>query len=156
MPATLQKGIIPDEIHHVHETLGRSRYRSIMDALKSVDVEGADLCVRPGYPVNPENAEKQLPAAAKQFADEGLSIPLVTTPTSFLNPEDPDVQRVYAACGDAGVANLKVGYWHWSKEDGGYWALVDRIRAALDGSKPSPQNTASAPACTTIRVLRWD
>ena len=105
----------------------------IIDALKSVGVEGADLCVRPGYPVNPENAEKQLPAVAKQFADEGLSIPLVTTPTSFLDPQAPDVQRVYAACGEAGVANLKVGYWHWSKEDGGYWAQVDRIRAALDG-----------------------
>ena len=60
-----------------------------MDALKSVGVEGADLCVRPGYSVNPENAEKQLPAAAKQFADEGLSIPLVTTPTSFLDSEGP-------------------------------------------------------------------
>ena len=57
----------------------------------------------------------------------------MTTPTSFLDPKDPDVQRVYAACGEAGVANLKVGYWHWSKEDGGYWALVDRIREALDG-----------------------
>ena len=34
----------------------------IISALKSVGVEGADLCVRPGYPVNPENAEKQLPA----------------------------------------------------------------------------------------------
>ena len=30
----------------------------IMEALKSVGVEGADLCVRPGYPVNPENADK--------------------------------------------------------------------------------------------------
>ena len=105
----------------------------IINALKFVGVEGADLCVRPGYPVNPENADKQLLVAAKQFADEGLSIPLVTTPTSFLGPKDSDVQRVYAACGEAGVANLKVGYWHWSKEDGGYWALVDRIREALDG-----------------------
>lgn len=105
----------------------------IINALKSVGVEGADLCVRPGYPVNPENADKQLPAAAKQFTDEGLSIPLVTTPTSFLDPKDTDVQRVYAACGEAGVANLKVGYWHWSKEDGGYWAQVGRIRKALDG-----------------------
>ena len=105
----------------------------IISALKSVGVEGADLCVRPGYPVNPENVDTQLPAVAKQFAEEGFSIPLVTTPTSFLSPEDPDVQRVYAACGEAGVANLKVGYWHWSKEDGGYWAQVDQIREALDG-----------------------
>ena len=81
-----------------------------------------------------KNSCQRLP---NSFADEGLSIPLVTTPTSFLDPEDPDVQRVYAACGEAGVANLKVGYWHWSKEDGGYWALVDRIRE-------SPQRISSS------------
>ena len=30
----------------------------IITALQAVEVQGADLCVRPGYPVNPENAEK--------------------------------------------------------------------------------------------------
>ena len=49
----------------------------IIDALKRSGVEGADLCVRPGYPVNPENAGAQLPAAAKRFADEGLSLSLI-------------------------------------------------------------------------------
>ena len=44
----------------------------IIDGLKSAGVEGADLCVRPGYPVNPENAPTELPAAAKRFADEGF------------------------------------------------------------------------------------
>ena len=56
----------------------------IITALQSVGVSGADLCVRPGYPVNPENATEALPAAAKQFAAAGLSIPLVTTPVIFL------------------------------------------------------------------------
>ncbi len=105
----------------------------IIKALQSVGVEGADLCVRPGYPVNPDNAEKQLPAAAKQFAAEGLSIPLVTTPGDFLDPKRADIQGVYAACGEAGVANLKLGYWHWSKEKGDYWAEVEHIRKQLDG-----------------------
>ena len=104
----------------------------IIKALKSAGVDGADLCVRPDYPVNPDNAEKELPTTAKQLADEGLSIPLVTTPTSFLDPKTHDVQRVYAACGEAGVANIKIGYWHWSQENGGYWAQVDRIREDLD------------------------
>lgn len=105
----------------------------IIKALSSVGVEGADLCVRPGYPVNPENAEKELPAAARQFADEGLSIPLVTTPGDFLDPERADVQRVYAACAEAGVANIKLGYWGWPRDKGGYWSEVDRIRKLLDG-----------------------
>jgi len=105
----------------------------IIEALHSAGVEGADLCVRPGYPVNPDNAAKELSAAAKQFADEGLSIPLVTTPGDFLDPERADIQRVYSACGEAGVANIKLGYWRWTAEEGGYWSEVDRIRKLLDG-----------------------
>ena len=55
----------------------------IIDALQSVGVQGADLCVRDGYPVNPGNIATALPEAAKRFADEGLSIPLVTAPGDF-------------------------------------------------------------------------
>ena len=105
----------------------------IITALQSVGVNGADLCVRPGYPVNPENATEALPAAAKQFAAAGLSIPLVTTPGDFLDPGQEETRRVYAAAGEAGVENIKLGYWHWHAEDGGYWAQVDFIRKQLDG-----------------------
>lgn len=105
----------------------------IIKALQSVGVKGADLCVRPGYPVNPENAETELPAAAKRFADEGLSIPLVTAPGDFLDPKQDETTRVYAAAGEAGVENIKLGYWHWSKENGGYWTQVDFIRKQLEG-----------------------
>ena len=120
----------------------------IIAALHSVGVEGADLCVRPGYPVNPENAKKALPAAAKQFEDAGLSIPLVTTPGDFLNPDQEETAGIYAAAGEAGVENIKLGYWHWqapapvarhprasahTDSENGYWAQVDAIRKQLDG-----------------------
>ena len=105
----------------------------IITALKAVGVQGADLCVRPGYPVNPENAEKELPVAAKQFAEAGLSIPLVTTPGDFLDPSSNDAQSVYAAAGEAGVENIKLGYWHWHADDGGYWSQVVSIHEQLDG-----------------------
>ena len=104
----------------------------LIRALKSVGVEGADLCVRPGYPVTPENATKELPAAAKAFEEEGLSIPLVTTPGDFTDPAIDNVEQLYAACGEAGVGHIKLGYWHWSMEEG-YWTAVDRIRKYLEG-----------------------
>ena len=104
----------------------------IIKALQSVGVEGADLCVRPGYPVNPANVEKSLPAAAKLFANEGLSIPLVTTPGDFVDPKINYAEPLYAACQEAGVENIKLGYWHWSKEEG-YWQAVERIRQLLEG-----------------------
>ena len=105
----------------------------IIEALHSVGVQGADLCVRSGYPVNPENATTALPSAAKQFATEGLSIPLITTPGDFLEPTDEETIRVYAAAGEAGVENIKLGYWHWHADDGGYWSQVDLIRRQLAG-----------------------
>ena len=105
----------------------------IITALQSVGVSGADLCVRPSYPVNPENATDALPAAAKEFADAGLSIPLVTTPGDFLDPAQEETIRVYAAAGEAGVEYIKLGYWHWHAEDGGYWTQVDAIHKQLEG-----------------------
>jgi len=104
----------------------------IMEALKSVGVEGADLCVRPGYPVNTDNVDKDLPKVAKQFADEGLCIPLVTTPGDFTNTQIDYAERMYAGCGEAGVANIKLGYWHWSADGPGYWELADTIHEELE------------------------
>ena len=100
----------------------------IMKALKSVGVEGADLCTRPGYPVNPENVDKELPRVARQFADEGLCIPLVTTPGDFIGADIDYAERMYAGCGEAGVANIKLGYWHWRENNPTYWEHVDIIR----------------------------
>lgn len=104
----------------------------IIAALKSVGVEGADLCVRPGYPVHPENVETALPDAARRFADEGLSIPLVTTPGDFVRPDMEYADRLYAACGEAGVRHIKLGYWHWSAGMD-YWEELDAVRGHLEG-----------------------
>lgn len=103
----------------------------IIDILRDVGVEGADLCVRPGYPVNPENAPSALPAAAKDFRREGLSIPLVTAPTDLTDPALPYVEKLYGACAEAGVKLIKIGYWRM--EEDGYWKTLDRIRKKLDG-----------------------
>jgi sugar phosphate isomerase/epimerase len=104
----------------------------IMDALKSAGVSGADLCTRPGYPVNPENVATALPAASKQFAAEGLSIPLVTTPGDFTQPGVEYAEALYGACGEAGVKHIKLVYWHF-KADMDYWTELDVVRGHLDG-----------------------
>lgn len=104
----------------------------IISALKEAGVSGADLCTRPGYPVNPENVSTALPAAAKQFADEGLSIPLVTTPGDFTTPDVEYADALYAGCAEAGVKHIKLGYWHF-KPGMDYWQELDTVRGHLDG-----------------------
>ena len=71
----------------------------IVDALQSVGVQGADLCVRDGYPVNPDNIATALPEAAKRFADAGRSIPLVTAPGDFNRPDIDYAEGLFQARG---------------------------------------------------------
>ncbi len=104
--------------------------QGIMHALQKAGVQGADLCVRPGYPVTPQNAETELPAAASLFQREGLAIPMITLPTSFTDPAAPEVRQVFAGCAAAGVRFIKVGYWHWSQSEP-YWDTVARVQEAL-------------------------
>ena len=37
--------------------------------LKEIGADGADLAVRPGYPIHPDNATAELPRAVKVFRD---------------------------------------------------------------------------------------
>jgi sugar phosphate isomerase/epimerase len=115
----------------------------IIAGLKSAGVEGADLCVRPGYPVNPENAKTDLPAAAKRFADEGLCIPLITTPGDFTDAGMDYADSLFEACAEAGVKFVKLGYWYM--EEGGYWATIDRCRARLEGFAKLAEKTGVKP-----------
>ena len=102
----------------------------LIGALKEVGVAGADLAVRPGYPVNPDNMAAELPRAAQRFRAAGLEIPLVTAPTSLTSPASPRAEEFYAACGAAGVAHLKLGYWRWDPERR-FWDQIAEIREWL-------------------------
>ena len=104
----------------------------LIDALQAIGVQGADLCVRDGYPVNPDNVTTALPEAARRFADAGLCIPLVTAPGDFNRPDIDYAERYYAALGEAGVAHVKLGYWHW-QPDVPYWTQLDEVRGFMKG-----------------------
>ncbi len=98
--------------------------------VKNLGFEGMDLAVRPGYCINPENVATELPTAVRLWADMGLSVPMVTTPTDFTDPRDPAAEPLLAACGEAGVREVKLGYWRYQEQ--GYWDDVVAIRGALD------------------------
>ena len=80
---------------------------------KKVGLDGFDLAVRPGYPVNPTNVAKELPVALKKFRDAGLSIGLVTAPTGMIDPKSKSAQTIFDACGNAGISAIKIGYFRY-------------------------------------------
>jgi sugar phosphate isomerase/epimerase len=93
------------------KTLRELDVKGLVAFCKEVGLDGVDLAVRPGYPVHPENVAAALPAAAKAFADAGLVIGLVSTPTDLTDPEGKAARAVFEACGKAGVPAVKIGYF---------------------------------------------
>jgi sugar phosphate isomerase/epimerase len=78
---------------------------------KEVGLDGVDLAVRPGYPVNPDNAATALPDAMRAFADAGLTIGIVTADTGLNDAEGKAAKSLFEACGKAGVPAIKIGYF---------------------------------------------
>lgn len=84
--------------------------------LKEVGLDGADMAVRPGFPVTPENVGTELPAVVKTFKDEGLVIGLVTAPTNASDPEAAGMRATFEACGKAGIPAIKIGYFPYKEK----------------------------------------
>ncbi|MBY0522310.1 MAG: sugar phosphate isomerase/epimerase [Gemmataceae bacterium] len=97
---------------------------------KEVGLDGADLAVRPGFPVTPENVATELPKAAKSFQDAGLTIGLVTGPTNVIDPDSPAAKSLFDACGKAGVPAIKLGYFAYKEK---FDASVTDARTRLAG-----------------------
>ncbi|HUU96976.1 MAG TPA: TIM barrel protein, partial [Phycisphaerae bacterium] len=100
---------------------------------QSYGLEGFDLCVRPGYPVSPDNAASALPDAVKRLNAAGLAVPMVTGNFDLLEPNHPTAKPILAAMDAAGVRLLKLGYFGFDPRKQDYWQEVDRIRRLLDG-----------------------
>lgn len=101
------------------KTLRDRSLAQLVAFIRDAGLDGVDLAVRPGYPVTPDNAAAELPKAAKAFSDAGQIIGLVTAPTSLTDPTSKQAVALFEACGAAGVAHIKIGYF-------GYKAPFDK------------------------------
>jgi len=99
----------------------------------SLGAEGYDLCVRPGYPVSPDNAATELVKAVRLLQERGLAIPMVTGNFDLLLPDHPTAGPLLAAMDTAEVRLLKLGYFGFDPLKQDYWQEVERIRKALGG-----------------------
>lgn len=93
--------------------------------------DGIDICIRPGHPIHGDNVAEALPEAAGIWRDQGLTCPLATAPVSTIDPSAPGVERFYAACAEAGIPRLKIGFWKFDGEDE-YWQVLEAAREGLE------------------------
>jgi sugar phosphate isomerase/epimerase len=97
---------------------------------KDAGLEGADLAVRSGHPVAPDNVGSKLPEAVKAFRDQGMVIGLVTGPVTMIDPDDKATRNLFEACGKAGVPAIKIGYFPYR---GKFAMELGQARARLAG-----------------------
>jgi sugar phosphate isomerase/epimerase len=93
-------------------------------------LDGVDLAVRPGYPVNPDNIFNALPVWSETLAKAKLRIGLVTAPTNLNDPAQKDAERFFKACKSAGVSSIKIGYFPFDQD---YPRTYRKARVALEG-----------------------
>ena len=93
--------------------------------------DGYDLAVRPGHPVNPDNAAAALPQAQAQMEQAGLQIGMVTGNFDLLTADHPLAEPLLAAMDSADVRLLKLGYFRFEPQTMDYWEQVDNVRRAF-------------------------
>ena len=93
--------------------------------------DGYDLAVRPGHPVNPDNAAQALPQAQEEMARAGLRIGMVTANFDLLTADHPLAGPLLAAMDAADVRLLKLGYFRFDPETMAYWEQVESVRRAF-------------------------
>ena len=106
--------------------------RELGEKILDLGYDGIDICVRPGHPVNLDNVHQALPEANRIWQDQGLVCSLATAPVSLIDPTDPAADRLYAACAEAGIGQVKIGYFRFV-DGGDYWQLLSEARHGLEG-----------------------
>lgn len=83
-------------------------FDQIAEVLSKNGFDGADITVRPGGQIEPENVKAELPKAVKTLQKSGISLPMmVTAVTDTDNPLDVNLLQVAA---DSGIKYYRMGW----------------------------------------------
>lgn len=111
---------------------------ALVEFCKETGVDGLDLAVRPGYPIEPANVLLELPKFAAIMKQSKLDIPLVSAPTSLVDAESKDAKSLFEACALAGVPMIKIGYFTYK---GNFTDDLQAARKKLQGFSKLAQQT---------------
>lgn len=97
------------------------------EATANLGFDGIDLLIRPGHQVEPQ-APDQIQAAVRVLQEAGLTVPMATT--DLTDPSQFPTERLLAACADAGIKLVRLGYWKYDPATG-YAALLETAQRHL-------------------------
>ena len=101
----------PETKHPIHvftKCLQFLNYDEMAGLLAKHGFAGADLTVRPGGQVLPENVERDLPKAVKALRNAGIDSKMITT--SVNDPDDRFTRPILKTMADLGIRFYRMGY----------------------------------------------
>ncbi len=107
-------------VHAFTKVLQFLSYEEMAEVLAELGFAGADMTVREGGQVLPENVETDLPAAVKALRQAGIDSQMITT--NVINADDRFTRPTLKTMADLGIKYYRTGYLNY------------------DASKSIPQN----------------
>ncbi len=95
-------------IHIFTKCLQFLNYDEMAATVAEMGFDGADLTVRPGGQVLPENVKTDLPKAMKALRQAGVTSQMIAT--GINNPEDPLTYAILETMADEGIKYYRMGY----------------------------------------------
>ena len=105
-------------------------YAEAADACAAAGMNGADLTVRPGGHVLPENVKRDLPLAVKAFEDAGLRIAMMTS--GITDPDDPLTETILQVASEMGISYYRPGYYKFDHK-ASMTGNLERIKLKMEG-----------------------
>jgi sugar phosphate isomerase/epimerase len=90
--------------------------------------DGIDLLIRKGHQVEPDRPD-QIAGAVQLLRAAGLSVPMATT--DITDPALFPAEAIFAACADAGIKVIRLGYWKYDPA-AGYRTILEGARRNLE------------------------
>ena len=86
-------------------------FDKMADAIAATGFDGADLTVRPGGHVEPENVERDLPKAVEAFAKRDKKIYMITS--SINSADDPVTVKIIKTCSELGIKRYRMDWSYY-------------------------------------------
>lgn len=100
-------------------------YEELGEAIAKIGFDGADLTVRKGGHVLPENVKVDLPRAVKALRKAGVDVPMIVT--DIIDPEDKLTEHILSTASDLGIKYYRMGYFRYNPKR--------TVFESLDGNK---------------------
>jgi sugar phosphate isomerase/epimerase len=121
---------VPSPVCLFSKCLQFLNYEELGEVIAKIGFDGADLTVRKGGHVMPENVKIDLPKAVKALRKAGVDVPMIVTDIN--DPGDKNTEPILSMAADLGIKYYRMGYFKYDPKQP-VFASLDNNKRQLEG-----------------------